>query len=311
MKKQMRILGAVALAIAIPVLSDASPVAAGGGGDSCDAIPYIDQGSSATVGGITVGAPVNTANEGPGPMYYLHQPAEMSWTGSDALDTTLTFSPAIEEIVLLTTFHDDGWTGGGERENYQFLAYDSSDVLVREIDITNRDGAFAYSFDRPVAKIVIGYSPRVGVYGSYLRLYLASQANACDVDDAPRSSATVRAPSGWMLIGGTPPALLARAFATNDHGDDLVVSGASCSVFGFPEPDGDWEPVVLDSSTPIGTYLVVCSGGSVADHIIEFYEPGVFRVVASESDLYDVGHQPEVRSWMMLPTESSDLPSTR
>ena len=48
---------------------------------------------------------------------YLQQPAFMSWTGSDALDTTSTFSLGISELVARTSFHDDGWTGSGGREN--------------------------------------------------------------------------------------------------------------------------------------------------------------------------------------------------
>ena len=48
---------------------------------------------------------------------YLHQPAFTSWTGSDALDTTSTFSPGISELVARTSFHDDEWTGSGGQEN--------------------------------------------------------------------------------------------------------------------------------------------------------------------------------------------------
>lgn len=196
-------------------------------GDSraCEAIQYLEQGASATVGGITVTATLNTANQGPDSDYYLHQPAEMSWTGSDALDTILTFSSGITELVARTSFHDDGWSGSGGQENYRFVAKNSGGGVVGIFDIRDVDGRFEYSFTEPVTTLDITYSPRSGVYGSFLRMSLPSERNACDPVAAPPTAVTVLFPSGAMVFGDDPPPLVPMAVESDDLSNPVSFDG--------------------------------------------------------------------------------------
>jgi hypothetical protein len=295
------------------VLVTPSAVNAGDVRAECDAIPYIDEGDSTSVGGTSVTATVNTANQGPGPDYYLHQPAEMSWTGSDALDTTLTFAPGITELVARTSFHDDGWSGSGGQENYRFVAKNSGGGFVEIFDIRDVDGRFEYSFDEPVTTLEITYSPRRGVYGSFLRMSLPSERNACDPVAALPTSVTVLFPSGAIVFGDDLPELVPNAVESDDLTTPVALDGTPDCLLNYPvdiSQMGPWFP--LTSTTPVGTYLVQCTGISVTSpyEIVE-YEFGEFRIVETEADL--VRPSPTFEFDYRLPEVQTEtgLPSTR
>jgi len=298
------------------MIAGSSSMVSAGGDEDCEVIPFLAQNGSTSIGlgsaSISVTATVNTANEGPGPDYYLHQPAFMSWTGSDALDTTLSFNPGISEFVARTSFHDDGWSGGGGQENYNFVASDAAGV-VDVFDIRNTDGRFEFSFPRPVTQLKITYSPRSGVYGSFLRMSLPEQANACDPVEALPTWVTVRSPSGAMVFGDDPPTLEPTAVESDDLSTPVPLDGTpTCLLFEFASFEDDDPGIPLTSTTPIGTYVVECSGVSVTSpyEIVE-YELGEFRVVETEEDLERPN--PTIDFDYRLPeveTESG-LPSTR
>jgi hypothetical protein len=293
------------------VLVTPSTVDAGDVSAECDAIPYMDEGASTPVGGTLVTATVNTANQGPGPDYYLHQPAEMSWTGNEALDTTLTFAPGILELVVRTFFHDDGWQGDGGRENYKFVARNSSGEIVEIFNIQDVDGRFEYSFEEPVTTLEITYSPRRGVYGSFLRMSLPSERNACDPVAALPTSVTVLFPSGAMVFGDDLPELVPTAVESDDLTIPVVLDGTPECLLNYPvdiSQMGSWFP--LTSTTPVGTYLVQCTGISVtAPYEIVEYEFGEFRIVETEADL--IRPSPTLDYRLPEVQTETDLPSTR
>lgn len=292
MSKWKLIAVATALAAGVLVAVNSSPVSAGS--DACEDVPFLAQGASASPGSITITATANTANQGPGSNYYLHQPRDMSWTGLPALDTTLTFSPGITQLVVRTSFHDDGWTGSGGKENYRFLATGPSG-FVDLFNILDVDGRFEYTFDDPVTTLKIEYSPSRGVYGSFLQMYLPQ---GCDTDPVPDpTSATVIAPSGWMLFGEvSPPPLTPRAVETDDPSTDVTISSApECDI--YRQEDFDLSdlpaPETLSSTTEVGTYFVYCTGATVdAPYVIEYYELGEFRVIEELSDLEEPENTP-------------------
>ncbi len=314
MKFWKNVISSICAVTLVPVIAGSSTVVLAGDDGECEAIPFIVQGGNAGIGlgvaTISVTATINTANEGPGPDYYLHQPAFMSWTGSDALDTTLTFSPGISELVARTSFHDDGWTGSGGRENYNFVARDSAGV-VSEFDILDVDGRFEFSFSRPVTELKITYSPRSGVYGSFLRMSLPEQENACDPIEALPTWVTIRSPSGAMVFGDDPPALVPTALKSDDLSTSVGMGPhPPCLLYDFATFEDDEAGVLLTSMTPIGTYIVECTGMSVSSpyEIVE-YELGEFRVVETEEDLvrprptFDLDYRlPEVEVESGLPS---------
>lgn len=276
--------------LAVPFIAlSPSITSAGGNSESCEAIPYINNGSSDSVGSITVTATLNTANQGPGADYYLHQPAFMSWTGDDALDTTLTFNPGITEFVARTSFHDDGWTGSGGKENYNFIASNGGGI-VAVFNIRDVDGTFEYSFDEPVTTLAITYSPRSGVYGSFLRMSLPSEINACDPVEALPTWVTQIAPSGAMVFGDDPPTLTPTAVESDDLLTPVALTGTpSCLLYNIEDFEFAGGGIELTSSTPIGTYIVICDPMALdtndRQYEIIFNEKGEFRVVQSEEDL--------------------------
>lgn len=144
------------------------------GAASCDPVPFLAQGASQAVGGVTVTATVNTASQGNNGNTYLHR------SGTE-LDTTWTFSPAISEMQFETQAHNDG----SEAENYSFTARDANGATVATFDITNEDGQFRFAFASPVTSIAVTYTPTAPpiAFGSFLRLGLPSQAGACGVAD--------------------------------------------------------------------------------------------------------------------------------
>jgi hypothetical protein len=236
--------------------------------DYCKA-PYLAQGSSSYVDGTSVTATVNEAADA-GSGRYLHQ----SSMSPPRINTTWTFSPAISKVQFETENHDDATV-----ESYAFTAKDGSGNTVATFTITNVDGFDVQTFGTPVASISVAYSPTTsgtpGGYGSYLYLWLSAGADGVCSTTSP---ATVRAPSGTMVAGTEPPSLLATAFVSGSN-PETPVTFSTDPVCGLEDANGN--PVALSSSTPPGTYVVVCTGGTASGYEMSTYLEGEFIVTES------------------------------
>ena len=225
-------------------------------------IPFLLQGASANVDGTTVTATVNPAEDGGAPGRYLHRPL-------GSLDTTWTFSPGISSIDLVTLNHADALA---LFETYTFTAKDGSGNTVEGFSIVNFDGTTSKTFASPVTTLITTYTPTSGVVGSYLFLNLSAGADSLCINS---TAATVRAPSGTMTAGATPPALTPTAFVTGSNPETPVSFGTAptCVL-----EDGNSNEVELSSSTPPGVYTVVCTGGSADGYTFGTYLEGEFVV---------------------------------
>lgn len=250
-------------------------------------VPFLQQGESANVDGTTVTATFSTAEYGGVASRYLHRPP-------NSLDTTWTFSPAISSIDFVTLNHADGV---GQDENYAFTAKDGSGNTVRTFDILDFDGTTSITFSSPVSTLVTTYTPTSGVYGSYLFLNLsAGNDSACTVP------ATVRAPSGSMTAGSTPPALNPTAFVTASNPETpITFSTAPTCIL----EDGSSNEIELSPSTPPGVYTVVCTGGSADGYTFSVYLNGEFIVEDPAGNAFPAPQ----KWWDALHTE--ELPHTR
>lgn len=260
--------------------------------DFCKA-PFLAQGASGFVDGVNVAATVNEASDG-GDGRYLHQ----SGMTPPKLDTTWTFTPAITTVQFETENHDDGI---GADENYAFTAKDSSGNTVTTFNITDTDGDNVQTFGSPVSSISVSFTPATsgtpGQYGSFIYLWLSSGADSECSTDGP---ATVRPPSGSMAAGSEPPLLVATAFVSGSNPETPVTFSTDpvCSL-----EDSAGNPVVLSSSTPPGTYAVVCTGGTAAGYEMTTYLEGEFIVTES-----DPGEYPAPRNYIV---HLQALPDTR
>ncbi len=238
---------------------------------TCIPVPYLAQGASTPIGGVTVSAVVNTANSvGGQPNYYLHQSVPASV--NPALDTTWAFSPPISQIQFKTLNHGDGDEpgGGGLKENYAFTAFGVAGNVVSRFNILDEDGQFQFAFSAPVASIAVTYTPTVGIYGSFLLLGLPTAAGACGSIEA-----SVRATDQAMRFGSIPPTLTAAVFPTGSL-DPLPVTFTSLPTCSLEDAQGN--AVELSSSTPVGSYSIVCSGGEADGLDFVEYVAGEFVV---------------------------------
>ena len=234
-------------------------------------VPFLAQGESANVDGTTVTATSSTAEYGGVAGRYLHRPP-------GSFDTTWTFSPAISSIDFETLNHADGV---GADEKYAFTAKDGSGNTVQTFDIIDFDGTTPITFSSPVTTLVTTYTPTSGVYGSYLFLNLSAGADSLCINS---TAATVRAPSGSMTAGSTPPTLTPTAFVTGSNPETPVSfdTAPTCVL-----EDGNSNEVELSSSTPPGVYTVVCTGGSADGYTFGTYLEGEFVVEdAGEYEFY-------------------------
>jgi hypothetical protein len=238
--------------------------------DYCKA-PFLAQGASGFVDGVNVIATVNEASDA-GSGRYLHQ----SQMTPPKLNTTWTFWPAITKVQFETENHDDGV---GADENYAFTAKDGSGNTVTTFNITDTDGFNAQTFGTPVSSISVSFTPAtsatVGQYGSFIYLWLSAGVDEACSTDGP---ATVRPPSGSMVAGSEPPALLATAFVSGSS-PETPVTFSTDPVCGLEDANGN--PVALSSSTPPGTYVVVCTGGTASGYEMSTYLEGEFIVTES------------------------------
>lgn len=142
--------------------------------DNTERIPFLAQGSSATVNGVLITATVNTAVQGDSANSYLHQ-------SNSRRSTTLTFTPAIPGFKAQTRAHADAPGAGWEK--YTFVGKDAagqqvftSEIYDADLSLSYGPGAaigpvtgliktleIDYTFDTPVADFA---------RGSYLDLWI-------------------------------------------------------------------------------------------------------------------------------------------
>ena len=89
----------------------------------------------------------------------------------------------------------------------------------------------------------------------------------------------VTAPNGTMTAGSTPPALGAATVTEvmNPSTTVTLTTAPTCSVY----DSSGTNPVTLSSSTPVGTYVVKCTGGSRTGYAIDSYVNGTFTVTSA------------------------------
>jgi len=170
--------GSAALGIASLVLPSASAAATGGGVSvvACTTpvltqVPFVAQGSTASVGSVTVTAVTNTAKglpDFPENEYWPHAPAENV--------TVLTFDPPVAGIEYATAFHGDA--GGGRVETLTFVGQSVggtelfSDAVVDLATTVQRpaSGAFVPELARLTVTFTLTNAPDGAVSASRFKL---------------------------------------------------------------------------------------------------------------------------------------------
>lgn len=158
-------------AVVLPV---AAASASGGGGDNITfacttVIPFLEEGSFATVGTFVVTATENSAVAGSPSTSYLHQ-------SNSRIRTVLTFAPSggtgplPVNFVLRTRNHADGTA-----ERYDFT-WSLAGTTVRTDFIRNQDLTRSYSIPGGFDRLVVDYTHPTpasdSAYGSYLDLWI-------------------------------------------------------------------------------------------------------------------------------------------
>lgn len=165
------LIGATATVGLTAFMLPASAASASVGGDSVtfacvNRIPFIAQGSSTIVNGVTVTATVNSAvttGFPGGGTTFLHQ-------SNSRIKTVLTFSPIRVDFQLRTRNHADG-----ESERYDFR-WSKAGVTVRTDFITNEDTTRQYLIPAGFDTLTIDYTFPPGfndtAYGSFLDMWI-------------------------------------------------------------------------------------------------------------------------------------------
>ncbi|MBU6245736.1 MAG: hypothetical protein KGP12_11035 [Actinomycetales bacterium] len=174
-------LEASALAPITGLVSPATGVPVTYNPDYTCAVPFLDLNPATSAPssqliastGVTVTATANTAVLGDTAATYLYQnPVKVS--------TTLTFSPPVPAIKVVTRNHADATTTGGPGA-FETLTFTSSSGLNQSV--TNTDGPFAYvsptQFSGMLNSLQIAYTydnsppPLTDARGSYLDMYIS------------------------------------------------------------------------------------------------------------------------------------------
>ncbi len=157
-------------------------------------VPYVNQGSSATIPGtnVTVTATASTAVQGDTANTYLYQ-------SRSRISSTLTFSPAITGLRVVTRFHADA---GGGFEQFDFTGTGGAfTATIRNIDTTETyesgttfGGRLAtlgvlYSFDAQTSDFL---------RGSYLDLYIS--CGTTEAETTPQITTPI--PPPWLQSYG-------------------------------------------------------------------------------------------------------------
>ena len=156
-------------------------------------VPFVNQGSSAAIPGtnVTVTATVNSAVVGDTARTYLYQ-------SNSRIASTLSFSPAIAGLKVVTRFHADA-SPGFEQFNFTGIG-GAFTATIRDLDTTQtyeRGTTFTgllttfdvnYTFDTPVTDFS---------RGSYLDLYIA-----CGDAEVETTSQVAFDPAPWLQSYG-------------------------------------------------------------------------------------------------------------
>ena len=123
------------------------------------------------------------------------------------------------------------------------------------------------------------------------------------------SPATVTAPSGSMVFGSAPPALGAATAAQTSNPANSVSFGSapSCAVY----DSGGLNPVTLSATTPVGTYVTKCTGGSATGFSLDTYVNGTFTVTAPPPSLPPPPAPPVVEQSSSPPIPEPSAPPVR
>lgn len=152
------LIGTAGLGISTLLLPSATAAASNVQTLSCgEAIPFIAQGSSTTVGDVSVTATLNTAIAPPTgfePDGYLHAGGPFR-AGDYAAGqtTTLTFDQNVPLIEVRTEFLDDG-SAAKVVESYTFTGRDGDGTALFTRTITNQDVTTILPADGPAAGLV-------------------------------------------------------------------------------------------------------------------------------------------------------------
>ena len=204
--------------------------------DFTQSIPFLAQGTSATVGGVVVTATTNSAVAGGGG--YLHQ-------SNSRIRTVFTFDSPIPGFKATTANHAD-CDRAACYEAYTFVGKDSSGGEVFRTEIRNVDGTFSYvpgtgvnDLSGLIATLEIDYDfdkPVLDFFtGSYLNLWLT------DVFVSP----TPQSVTGTTGVPISPTTAFTGAGFT---GPITYTTGPTISALtGGTLPDG----LVLDPSTGV------------------------------------------------------------
>ena len=148
--------------------------------DFTQEIPFLEEGASATVGGVEVTATVNTGIVGDGPYTYLHQ-------SIPRVHTLLTFDKPIPgfraQIRLNDDCPDEPTAPPDCFEEYHIVGRDDAGNVVFDQTVRNQDltmsivpGDGALQISEPIATLDFAYTFDTQVYeylrGSYLNIWL-------------------------------------------------------------------------------------------------------------------------------------------
>jgi LPXTG-motif cell wall-anchored protein len=281
-----------AVALATLLFSAFSPVASAGSPpapvpdrsgfvpDFSQAIPFLGEGESATVGGVVVTATANTAVPGDRPDTYLHQ-------SNDRLNTVLTFDEPILGFRAQIRNHADCtlYAGPDCFEDYRLIGRDSAGAIVFDTSIRNTDGIYPFvpgdgadELSGLIATLEIDYTYDTPVdalaRGSFLELWLTDTY----LDPAKRT------------VTGTPGKAIKRTPAFTTIG---FAGAVTYKVTGGKLPAG----LVLDKTT--GVISGTPTEASTAT--VTITATGATRGTATATITFEIAAEP-------APTE--ELPAT-
>lgn len=157
-------------------------------------VPFVSQGASVPIPGtnVTVTATANSAVVGDTANTYLYQ-------SNSRISSTLTFSPAVAGLKVVTRFHADApgagfeqfdFTGTGGAFTATIRNVNTTQTYERGTTFTGLLGTFgvAYTYDTPVADFA---------RGSYLDLYIA-----CGDAEVETTSQVAFDPALWLQSYG-------------------------------------------------------------------------------------------------------------
>lgn len=211
-------------------------------------VPYLAQGASTTVGGVTVTATANQAEDAGAlsyPDFYFHR------SDLAKVQTIWSFSATLINVRLTTAFHADGTPN---RERYTFTGKDSSGNTVLSEYIEYENATKTYTATAALSTLQADFTPSVGVYGSLVKLEIGVPGTSC----ASKTDSTVTYTGDIFAIAGSnslnPGATLSPAECTGaiTYSLDADPTGGSTVPFpvASPQDTTGWLP---------GAYVITAS----------------------------------------------------